>query len=155
MTMREEQVMTHMVIFRHPEGKAGYHQAENVDEAVRFVERLRNQEHVTDARIFRMEEVPIEFRTYYKVELASAAEPSPAAAPAVPTPARSTSSATLDRTRVQRVSVSSSKGPTGIAVEGTGRGRGRGAIGVRTCRGVVCGAGTDAVRRSEGRASWR
>ena len=83
MTMREEQVMTHMVIFRHPEGKAGYHQAENVDEAVRFVERLRNQEHVTDARIFRMEEVPIEFRTYYKVELASAAEPSPAAAPAV------------------------------------------------------------------------
>ena len=84
MTMREEQVMTHMVIFRHPEGKAGYHQAENVDDAVRFVERLRNQEHVTDARIFRMEEVPIEFRTYYKVELASAAAPSPAAAPAAP-----------------------------------------------------------------------
>ena len=65
MTLREEHVMTHMVIFRHPEGKAGYHQAENVDEAVRFVERLRNQEHVTDARIFRMEEVPIEVRTYF------------------------------------------------------------------------------------------
>src|SRR5213079_75274 len=85
MTLREEHVMTHMVIFRHPEGKAGYHQAENVDDAVRFVERLRNQEHVTDARIFRMEEVPIEFRTYYKVELASAPAPAPAAAPAVAT----------------------------------------------------------------------
>src|SRR2546430_452957 len=84
MQTREEQVMTHMVIFRHPEGKPGYHQADNLDEAVRFVERLRNQEHVTDARIFRMEEVPIEFRTYYKVELASAAAPSPAAAPAAP-----------------------------------------------------------------------
>jgi hypothetical protein len=82
--------MAYMVIFRRPEGKPGYHQAENVDEAVRFVEHLRNQEHVNDARIFRMEEVPIEFRTYYKVELASvangiaapAAEPAPA--PAVP-----------------------------------------------------------------------
>src|SRR5947208_7385308 len=70
--------MTHMVIFRHPEGKPGYHQADNLDEAVRFVERLRNQEHVTDARIFRMEEVPLEFRTYYRVEL------TPATAPASP-----------------------------------------------------------------------
>lgn len=73
--------MTHMVIFRNPEGKAGYHQAESVDEAVRFVERLRNQEHVTDARIFLMEEVPIEFRTYYKVELATSPMSSQAQAP--------------------------------------------------------------------------
>jgi len=84
----EEQVMTHMVIFRHPEGKPGYHQAENVDEAVRFVERLRNQEHVTDARIFRMEEVPIEFRTYYKVELAAgSSSPAPTRADARSEPA--------------------------------------------------------------------
>ena len=74
--------MTHMVIFRHPEGKPGYHQADNLDEAVRFVERLRNQEHVTDARIFRMEEVPIEFRTYYKVELGNGSSPK------APAPAR-------------------------------------------------------------------
>lgn len=82
--------MTHMVIFRNPEGKPGYHQSESVDEAVRFVERLRNQESVIDARIFRMEEVPIEFRTYYKVELASAAGgPAAAAAPAASPPAAS------------------------------------------------------------------
>ena len=65
--------MTHMVIFRSPEGKPGYHQAEGLDEAMRFAEMLRNQEQVTDARIFRMDEVPIEFKTYYRVEMASAA----------------------------------------------------------------------------------
>ena len=58
-----------MVIFRRSDGKPGYHQAEGVDEAIRFVEMLRNKEKVTDARIFRMEEVPIEIRTYYKVEV--------------------------------------------------------------------------------------
>src|SRR5207248_8444848 len=63
--------MAHMVIFRRPDGKPGYHQADGVDDAVRFVEMLRNQEKVTDARIFRMEEVPIEIRAYYKVEVAT------------------------------------------------------------------------------------
>jgi hypothetical protein len=82
-----------MVIFRRPEGKPGYHQAENVEDAIRFVEMLRNQENVTDSRIFRMEEVPIEIRTVYKVEIASAGadnggHPAPAAAPAAaPAPA--------------------------------------------------------------------
>jgi hypothetical protein len=65
--------VTHMVIFRSPEGKPGYHQAEGLDAAMRFAEMLRNQEQVTDARIFRMDEVPIEFKTYYRVEMASAA----------------------------------------------------------------------------------
>jgi hypothetical protein len=62
-----------MVIFRSPEGKPGYHQAEGLDAAMRFAEMLRNQEQVTEARIFRMDEVPIEFKTYYRVEMASAA----------------------------------------------------------------------------------
>ena len=70
--------MAHMVIFRRPDGKPGYHQADGVDDAIRFVEMLRNQEKVTDARIFRMEEVPIEIRTYYKVEVAGE-EPEPLA----------------------------------------------------------------------------
>ncbi|MBV9411739.1 MAG: hypothetical protein JO148_09085 [Acidimicrobiia bacterium] len=58
-----------MVIFRRSDGKPGYHQADGVDDAVRFVEMLRNQEKVSDARIFRMEEVSIEIKTYYKVEV--------------------------------------------------------------------------------------
>src|SRR3954452_15377527 len=78
--------MAHMVIFLRTDGKPGYHQADSVDDALRFVEMLRNQEKVTDARIFRMEEVPIEIRTYYKVEVAG--EQSDTAAPvAEPVPA--------------------------------------------------------------------
>jgi len=75
--------MPHMVIFRSAEGKPGYHQAETLDEAVRFTERLRNQEQVSDARIFRMQEVPIEFKPYYKVEVAgSVADEAPVVRPA-------------------------------------------------------------------------
>ena len=73
-----------MVIFRRPDGKPGYHQADSVDDALRFVEMLRNQEKVSDARIFRMEEVPIEIRTYYKVEVAG--EQAEASAPMSPAP---------------------------------------------------------------------
>jgi hypothetical protein len=62
--------MPFMVVFRSPEsGKPGYHQAEVLEDAVKFVERLRNQEQVTEARIFRMQEVAIEFKTYYRVEV--------------------------------------------------------------------------------------
>ena len=77
--------MSHMVVFRSSEGKPGYHQAEALDDAIKFVERLRNQEQVTEARIFRMQEVPIEFKTYYRVEVSAAsasAEPASEAAPA-------------------------------------------------------------------------
>lgn len=75
--------MSYMVSFRSTEGKPGYHPAENLEEAVRFVERLRNQEQIADARVWRMKEVPLEVKTYYKVEVASSpAEPAPAAAPA-------------------------------------------------------------------------
>ena len=89
--------MPHMVIYRSADGKPGYHQVEALDEAVRFVEHLRNSEGVNDSRIFAMSEVPIEFKTYYRVEVAvgeesapaPAAEAAPAAAPApaVPAPA--------------------------------------------------------------------
>lgn len=81
--------MSHMVMFRSAEGKPGYHQTESLDEAVGFVEHLRNQEQVADARIFRLEEVPIAVKTYYKVEVSSVPpgnSPS-ATAPASPVPA--------------------------------------------------------------------
>lgn len=71
--------MSHMVIFRSSEGKAGYHQAEGLEDAVRFVERLRNNEKVEQARIFRMEEVSFEFRPYFRVEVGGGAGPAPEA----------------------------------------------------------------------------
>jgi hypothetical protein len=67
-----------MVIFRSSEGKAGYHPAETLEDAIRFVERLRNAEGVEQARIFRLEEVTFEFKPYFKVEVGGAA-PAPVA----------------------------------------------------------------------------
>ena len=73
-----------MVIFRSSEGKAGYHPAETLEDAARFVERLRNAEGVEHARIFRMEEVGFEYRPYFKVEVGGATPvPAPVPVPAV------------------------------------------------------------------------
>jgi hypothetical protein len=74
--------MPHMVIYRSADGKPGYHQVEALDEAVRFVEHLRNGEGINESRIFAMSEVPIEFKTYYRVEVAVADEAAAAAKPA-------------------------------------------------------------------------
>ena len=77
--------MTHMVIFRTAEGKPDYHQADDLAEAMAFVERLRNEDSISDARIFHMEEVPIEFHTYFRVEVTTAA-PADEVRPAEPMP---------------------------------------------------------------------
>ena len=61
--------MSHMVIFQTPEGNPGYNQFETVAEAVAFVEKLRNEQLVENARIFALEELKFDFRPYYRVEL--------------------------------------------------------------------------------------
>jgi hypothetical protein len=58
-----------MVIYRGADGKPGYQQAEDIHDAVTFVEQMRNQDGVEHARIFRLEEVVFEYRPYYRVEL--------------------------------------------------------------------------------------
>ncbi len=79
--------MSHMVIYRGSDGSPGYHQTDDVHDAVSFVEKLRNDEGVEHARIFRLEEMNFEYRPYYRVELragdAALAAPAAAAAPAV------------------------------------------------------------------------
>lgn len=69
-----------MVMFTSAEGNPAQHAAETLDEAVSFVERLRNTEGVTDMRLYRMTEIPLEVKAYYKVEVgaesASPATPS-------------------------------------------------------------------------------
>jgi hypothetical protein len=72
-----------MVIFRTTDGKPAYHQTEVLDDAIRFVEHLRNEEQVTDARIFSLIEVPIEFRVQWRVEVAMPFAPPPAMPAAV------------------------------------------------------------------------
>lgn len=73
----------HLVVFKTAEGKSAFHQTESLDDALRFVERVRNNEGVNDAHLYRMTEIPLEIRTYYKVEIASNAA---AAAPPPPGP---------------------------------------------------------------------
>jgi hypothetical protein len=67
-----------MVIYRDAEGKPGFQQSEELDDAVRFVETIRNQQGVDQARIFRMEEVTFEFRPYFRVEIGNGAAGGPA-----------------------------------------------------------------------------
>lgn len=64
--------MSHMVIFRTPDGKPGYQPADAVEEAVAIVERLRNEDGVENVRIYRMEEVAFEYKPYFRVQLAVA-----------------------------------------------------------------------------------
>ncbi len=82
--------MSHMVMYRSVEGQPVFHQVENLEDAARHVETLRNAGQGGDARIFRLEEVKIEVKTYYRVEVAAEepkASPAPAPAPAQPAPA--------------------------------------------------------------------
>lgn len=73
--------MPHMVAFRTKEGKPGYHWADTLDDAVRFVEHLRNNEQVDDSKVYRMTEVPIEFKVLYKVEVGGGTESSDSQSP--------------------------------------------------------------------------
>lgn len=61
--------MSHMVIFQTPDGNPGYNQFETVEEAVSFVEKLRNDQGIDNARMFALEEIKFELKPYYKVEL--------------------------------------------------------------------------------------
>ena len=79
--------MSHMVIFQTPDGSPGYNQFETVEEAVDFVEKLRNDQSIENARMFALEEIKFELKPYFKVELQAlnrGPEPQaqPAAAPA-------------------------------------------------------------------------
>lgn len=67
----------HMVMFTSAEGRAGYHATESLEEAVKFVEHLTNSEGVSDAKVYRMTEVPLEVKAVYRVEVAGAPAPAP------------------------------------------------------------------------------
>jgi hypothetical protein len=65
----------HLVKFTSAEGRDGFHTAGSLEDALKFVERLRNSEEVGNVRLFRLQEVPIEFKAYYKVEIRGADAP--------------------------------------------------------------------------------
>ncbi|HBX76696.1 MAG TPA: hypothetical protein DEG43_03530 [Acidimicrobiaceae bacterium] len=79
--------MSHMVIFQATDGTPGYNQFETLDQAVVFVERLRNEQDVENSRIFRLEELMFDFRPYYKVAMAGQGDADASLPPVVETPA--------------------------------------------------------------------
>ena len=78
--------MRHMVIYRSMDGGPTYHETDDLDGAVRAVEHLRNSQNVTETRIFSLQEVPIEVKTYYRGEVMAPeyqyAAPAPSPEPA-------------------------------------------------------------------------
>ena len=54
---RKRAPVAHMVSYRDSEGKQSYHETEELNDAIAYVERLRNDEAVDHARIFKMDEL--------------------------------------------------------------------------------------------------
>jgi hypothetical protein len=82
-----EQAMSHVVLSKGASGEPKVDEVSSLEEALQQVERLRNEDGVSDVRILR--EVPIEVKTYYKVVAledgpAPAPAPAPSEAPAAP-----------------------------------------------------------------------
>ena len=70
--------MEHVVFFPGPDGAPAFHRFASLDEAVRFVEHMRNVEGVVDVSVHQLTLVPLAFRAYYKVEVPGEAAEMPA-----------------------------------------------------------------------------
>lgn len=76
--------MEHVVFYPASDGAPAFRRLATLEEAVRLVEHLRNVEGVSLVSVHALTEVPLAFRTYYRVEVPVAGEPTPvAAAPAL------------------------------------------------------------------------
>lgn len=85
--------MEHIVFFPGPDGAPSFRRLPSLDDAVRFVEHLRNVENVSEVSVHTLAPVPLSFRPYYRVEVpageaAMDAAPAPveAVVPAQPEP---------------------------------------------------------------------
>jgi hypothetical protein len=78
--------MEHVVFYPGPDAAPAFRRFSSLDEAVRFVEHLRNSEGVAEVSVHTLTPVPVAFRAYYKAEispgeLASGLVPDQATAP--------------------------------------------------------------------------
>ena len=76
----------HVVFFAGAGGAPAFRRLPSLDEAVRFVEHLRNDEGVAEVSVYSLAEVALSFRPYYRVEV-GATESAVASAPAPVEPA--------------------------------------------------------------------
>ena len=71
--------MEHVVFFPAPDGTPAFRRLATVDDAARFVEHLRNVENVSEASVHTLTEVPLSFKTWYRVEIPNSPEGADAA----------------------------------------------------------------------------
>ncbi|MEO5842543.1 MAG: hypothetical protein ABIQ73_03930 [Acidimicrobiales bacterium] len=72
--------MSYMVQYTGLDGSAAFGRCEELNDAVAEVERLRNEQSIDSAQIYRLEEVKFEIKPYFRVELPATAgvtEPAP------------------------------------------------------------------------------
>jgi hypothetical protein len=70
----KEGLMEHVVFFPGPDGSPAFRRFGSLEDAVRFVEHLRNVEGVSDFSVHALSAVPLAFRAYYKVEVGAEAQ---------------------------------------------------------------------------------
>jgi hypothetical protein len=61
--------MEHVVFYPGHDAAPAFRRFSSLDEAVRFVEHLRNTEGVAEVSVHLLTPVPVAFRAYYKVEV--------------------------------------------------------------------------------------
>jgi hypothetical protein len=74
--------MEHVVFYPSADGTPAFRRVPSLQDAVNFVEHLRNSEGVTEFSVHALAEVPLSFRPYYHVEVSGAEGASVAAEPA-------------------------------------------------------------------------
>ena len=72
--------MEHVVFFPAHDGSPAFRRVPTLEDAVRFVEHLRNSEGVDHVSVHALSEVPLAFKAYYRVEMPQGEE-APVAAP--------------------------------------------------------------------------
>jgi hypothetical protein len=70
-------LMEHVVFYPGPDAAPAFRRFATLEEAVRFVEHLRNAEEVSEVSVHALSPVPVAFRAYYKVEVPVAEMPAP------------------------------------------------------------------------------
>lgn len=69
-----ERDMSHIVVYQSPDGSSGFEPCTSLEAAVVAAERMKNVDGVDTPRIFKMEEVQLDFRPYFRVEVSGAVE---------------------------------------------------------------------------------
>jgi hypothetical protein len=77
--------MEHVVFYPSAEGAPSFRRVSSREEAVNFVEHLRNAEGITEFSVHALSPVPLAVRAYYRVEASPAETPE---APVSPVPAQ-------------------------------------------------------------------